>query len=457
MNKEKIEIILNKMLATGGDFAEVFWERKKSKVYSFVDSKLDAINIKRINGLGLRLASGTDVYYGAINNLEDNAIAEVIDNLTKNIDNKVLYSNVKLDSLERFVGSNETHYTDQDVKKLMQEIDNYARNKDDRVLQVNVVLQNNEQTVTVANHTGRYKEEVRVHSRIFIIVTLKDEDKVADIHFTKGTLEGLDFLDKIDFHKEVDILIKEGLDKLYAKPCLGKVMPVVIEQGFGGVIFHEACGHALEATSVAPKISVLSDLKGEVIASPKVTIIDDGTLLNEWGSSIIDDEGNKTQRNVLIENGVLKNYLIDEINNRKMHDVITGSGRRESYLYAPTSRMNNTYLEPGTDTFVDMISSIKLGLYCAKMGGGSVSPETGDFNFACDLAYMIRDGKICECVKSASLIGNTKDILKSVEMVGSNLALGPGMCGSISGSVPVNVGIPTIKVSHILVGGYNEE
>lgn len=131
----------------------------------------------------------------------------------------------------------------------------------------------------------------------------------------------------------------------------------------------------------------------------------------------------------------------------------TGSSRRESYLYAPTSRMNNTYLEAGNSKFQDMIKDIKLGLYAKKMGGGCVSPETGDFNFACDLAYMIRDGKVCECVKSASLIGNCKDILQSVEMVGDNLELGQGMCGSVSGYVPVNVGMPRIKVSHILVGG----
>ena len=244
---------------------------------------------------------------------------------------------------------------------------------------------------------------------------------------------------------------------MYASPCPGGEMPVIIENGFGGVIFQEACGHAMEATSVADGISVLSHDLNKKIANEKVSIIDDGTLYDEWGTTMIDDEGRETKRNVLIENGVLKGYLIDEINNHKMNMKPTGSSRRESYIYAPTSRMNNTYLEKGTDTFEDMIKDIKLGLYAKKMGGGSVSPETGDFNFACDLAYMIRDGKLAECVKSASLIGNCKDILASVEMVGDNLALGQGMCGSISGSVPVNVGMPRIKVSHILVGGEKSE
>ena len=155
----------------------------------------------------------------------------------------------------------------------------------------------------------------------------------------------------------------------------------------------------------------------------------------------------------LIENGYLKSYMVDEINSRKMNHRVTSSGRRESYKYAPTSRMTNTYLEAGNDTIEDMIKSIDLGLYAMKMGGGCVSPETGDFNFAVDVAYMIRDGKIAEPVKSASLIGNTREILKEIEMVSSNTALAPGMCGSLSGWVPVCVGEPTIKVGHILVGG----
>ena len=230
-------------------------------------------------------------------------------------------------------------------------------------------------------------------------------------------------------------------------------MPVVIGPGFGGVIFHEACGHAMEATSVADGMSVLSHDLNKKVASDIVNIIDDGTLDKEWGSTKIDDEGCETKRNVLIKDGVLVGYLIDEINNRKMNMQVTGSGRRESYLFAPTSRMNNTYLLPGNDSFEDMIKSIKLGLYAKRLGGGQVSPVTGEFNFGCDLAYMIRDGKIAECVKSASLIGTTKEILQNVEMISDDLALGPGMCGSNSGSVPVNVGEPTIKVSSILVGG----
>ena len=373
------------------------------------------------------------------------------------IKGKVLYNYVDLNRINKYKNTSTTHYTNEDIKKLFNEIDTNIRGKDERINQVNIILQNVKQNVTIARENGLHKSEERERTRLYITVSFKDNDKTCNNTYSYGKTIGFDILDEINFDEVIPELVSEGLDKLYATPCIGGDMPVIIENGFGGVIFHEACGHAMEATSVADGLSVLSHDLGNKIASDVVTIIDDGTLAGKWGSSIIDDEGRETKRNVLIENGVLKGYLIDEINNRKMNMKPTGSSRRECYLYAPTSRMNNTYLEKGNDSFVDMIKDIKLGLYAKRMGGGSVSTETGDFNFACDLAYMIRDGKIAECVKSASLIGNCKDILKNVVMVGDNLDLGQGMCGSISGSVPVNVGMPRIKVSKILVGGEKGE
>lgn len=457
MKKENLETILETMLATGGDFAEIYQENSTSTRYNYIDSKLDSLVVDETSGVGLRLADKNNVYYASSSDLSLTNLKRLAKKLSENIHKKTLIDYVLLKRLRRYRTSSKTHYTDEEIKSLMDRIDKYARSKDKRINQVNIVITSNLQDVIIANHTGLYTSETRIRSRIFVILNFKDEERLANIHFSKGVVGSLDFLDSIDFNKEIDTLVKEGLDKLYASDCIGKEMPVIIENGFGGVIFHEACGHALEATLVAPGISVLANELNNEVASSKVTLIDDATLKGEWGSNKIDDEGNETRKNVLIKNGVLTGYLIDELNSRKMKLKPTSSSRRESYLYAPTSRMSNTYLASGTDTFEDMLKDIKLGLYCAKMGGGCVSPETGDFNFAVDLAYMIRDGKICECVKSASLIGNTKDILKKVCMVGSNLELGQGMCGSISGYIPVNVGMPRIKVSSILVGGQSNE
>ncbi len=457
MKKNSLESMLNKMLSTGGDFAEIFIEDKKTTIFNYIDNNLDDYNVNFSNGLGLRLAKNNNIYYASTNDFSKKNIDNIIDELKYNINDDIQYKNITLNRLKKYKNNNKTHYTNENIKDLFHNLDNMIRAKDERINQVNFTLQNVKQDVTIARENGLYKSEERERTRLYIIISFKDNEKACNISYSFGKTIGLDLLDEIKFDDVINELIKEGIDKLYAAPCLGGEMPVIIENGFGGVIFHEACGHAMEATSVADGISVLSHDLGNKIANEKVSIIDDGTLNNEWGSSKIDDEGRETKRNILIENGILKGYLIDEINNRKMMMKETGSSRRESYLYAPTSRMNNTYLEKGQDSFEDMIKGIKLGLYAKKMGGGSVSPETGDFNFACDLAYMIRDGKIAECVKSASLIGNCKDILQSVEMVGDNLALGQGMCGSISGYVPVNVGMPRIKVSHILIGGEKSE
>ena len=235
--------------------------------------------------------------------------------------------------------------------------------------------------------------------------------------------------------------------------CPAGVMPVAIDNGFGGVIFHEACGHSLEASSVAYGRSQFAGKLGEKIANEKVTAIDDGTIPNAWGSINIDDEGTPAQKNVLIEKGVLKSYMVDKFNGRRMGMASTGNSRRQSYSYTPTSRMTNTYIAPGEDKNEDIIASIEYGLYAKEMGGGSVNPVTGEFNFAVNEGYIVRNGKICEPVRGASLVGKGSEIIQNIDMVGTELAMGQGMCGSSSGSVPTNVGQPMIRVSKITVGG----
>jgi TldD protein len=235
--------------------------------------------------------------------------------------------------------------------------------------------------------------------------------------------------------------------------CPAGVMPVVIGNGFGGVIFHEACGHSLEASSVAYGQSQFAGKLGQKIANEKVTAIDDGTIPGAWGSINIDDEGTPAQRNVLIEKGVLKSYMIDKFNGRRMGMASTGNSRRQSYAYTPTSRMTNTYIAEGEDKNEDILASVEYGLYAKEMGGGSVNPVTGEFNFSVNEGYIIRNGVVCEPVRGASLVGKGSDVIMNIDMVGQNLDMGQGMCGSSSGSVPTNVGQPMIRVSSITVGG----
>ncbi len=230
-------------------------------------------------------------------------------------------------------------------------------------------------------------------------------------------------------------------------------MPVAIENGFGGVIFHEACGHSLEASCVSVGQSQFCGKIGHKIANEKVTAIDDGTIPGAWGSINIDDEGTPAQRKVLIENGILKTYMIDKLNGRRMGMKENGSSRRQGYRFETTSRMTNTYIDNGPDRNEDIIKSIEYGLYAKSMGGGSVNPTTGSFNFAVNEGYLIRNGKVCEPVRGASLIGKGSDIIMDIDMVGQNLETAQGMCGASSGSIPTDVGQPLIRVSSITVGG----
>ena len=460
MNKQTLTELINSLMSTGGDFGELFYENTKEKTFNYIDNKLDKVSIDYSKGLGIRLALNNDVYYASTNNLNIDSLKTTINELKSNIDDQVKFIDIELLPLKSYSNKcliSHDKMLDEDKKSLLKEFNDLIRTKSDRIKQVSLNLSEVDNDITIVNHTGLYKRNKKMNTRFTINISFSDGDKTSTSSYSFGNNGGYELINKEEIISKIDELIKLGLDKLNASNCIGKEMPVVIASGFGAVIFHEACGHALEATSVADHLSVLSDKLNKPIASKKVTLIDDGTIEGAWGSNNIDDEGNKTQKNVLIKNGKLTHYLVDTINNRKMNLKVNGCSRRNNYLYPPTSRMSNTYLLPGNDKIEDMIKSIDLGLYCKSLGGGCVSTETGDFNFNVTDAYMIRNGKLAECVKSASLIGNTIDILNNVEMISDDLKLDNGYCGSISGWVPVTIGQPTIKVSKIMVGGENND
>jgi len=328
-----------------------------------------------------------------------------------------------------------------------------AKEHDDCVVQVSGFLLDVDHNILIANTEGTYAQDRQIRTRLAISAVADKGQGTQTGSASPGRRMGLEMFDFID-PKNVGIAAaKQAVTMAGAGYCPAGVMPVAIENGFGGVIFHEACGHSLEASSVAYGQSQFAGKLGQQIANPKVTAIDDGTIPNAWGSINIDDEGTPAQRNVLIENGILKSYMIDKFNGRRMGMASTGNSRRQSYAYTPTSRMTNTYIAAGEDKNEDIIASIEYGLYAASMGGGSVNPVTGEFNFAVNEGYMIRDGKICEPVRGASLVGKGSEILQNIDMVGTDMEQAQGMCGSSSGSVPTNVGQPLVRVSSITVGG----
>ena len=312
---------------------------------------------------------------------------------------------------------------------------------------------NVKQHVQISNSNGRLVQDTRIRTRMPVTAYAQDEKSMQSGFEGPGASMGLEFYDTTQPEDIAKEAARIALVMLEAKDCPSGKMPVVIDNGFGGVIFHEACGHALEASAVSKDQSVFTNKLNTKIASDCVTAIDDGTIPNAWGSQNVDDEGNPQQKRVLIKDGELTSYMIDTLNGRRMNMDSTGSSRRQSYKYEPTSRMSNTYIAAGKDKFEDLFKGIKKGLYAKKMGGGSVNPQTGEFNFAVNEGYMIIDGKITYPVKGASLIGNGAEILMNIDKVSDNLKRAQGMCGASSGNIPTDVGQPAIRVSSITVGG----
>ena len=455
MNKKDYENYINLALSTGADFAEVFYEESENNILRLNDSKLDTIDSNNSKGLGIRITKGDESYYTSTNNMDKCNVERIIKNILKNIPQES-GKNISLNSLEDKtikVKIPHNEYPMDKKKDLLYKIDEVARSYSNLVTQVSTGIVETDKTFIIANSNGKY---VKGNSSLTRIITTvyaeRDGEKQQEFTDFAGGV-GYELLDEFNVEEVINKTAKIAVEKLDAIDFKGGELPVVIAPGFGAVIFHEACGHGLEATSVAPHLSVFSDDLNKKIATDKVTLIDDGTIPSAWGSFIIDDEGNESQKNILIEKGILKKYLVDQFNSKEMHMKSNGCGRRQNYRYATTSRMSNTYLAPGNDKVEDMIKSIDLGVYCEKMSGGSVNPATGDFNFAVDTARLIEKGKVTKLLKGITLIGNSKDILKNVEMISDDLVISAGYCGSKSGTIPVTIGQPTIKVSKILVGG----
>ena len=449
--------VLRKAVSTGADYAEIFAENTVNHNINMIASRVDSIKDTVIAGAAVRVYKGMrSVMASTVDTSEEGLLrcaetaAEALGQGTAQIDivlKERIFGDIHPVKICPVSVSNKEKV---DILKA-----GYfaAKEYDPCVVQVSGGLADVDHNILIANTEGLYAQDRQIRTRIAISAVADKGQGTQTGSCSPGRRMGLEMFDIVD-PKAVGIkAAQQAVTMAGAGYCPAGVMPVAIDNGFGGVIFHEACGHSLEASSVAYGTSQFAGKLGEKIANEKVTAIDDGTIPNAWGSINIDDEGTPAQKNVLIENGVLKSYMIDKFNGRRMGMASTGNSRRQSYAYTPTSRMTNTYIAPGTDKNEDIIGSIELGLYAKQMGGGSVNPVTGEFNFAVNEGYMIRNGKICEPVRGASLVGKGSEVIQNIDMVGTELDMGQGMCGSSSGSVPTNVGQAMIRVSTITVGG----
>lgn len=455
--KEICQRVLQAAAATGADYAELFVEHTNHHDISMLDSKVNNITDTVIAGAAVRVYKGLRAVMATTVDTTEAGLIRCARQAADALGEGKAELDIRLN--ERLFG--DIHPIKvvpagvSNAEKIAVLKEGYfaARDYHDSIKQVTGTLLDVDHNILIANTEGVYAQDRQIRTRIAISAVAEMDGEAQTGFFGPGRRMGMEMFDEID-PKEVGLhAAKQAVVMAGAGYCPAGVMPVAIGNGFGGVIFHEACGHSLEASAVAYGQSQFVGKLGQKIANEKVTAIDDATIPNAWGSINIDDEGTPAQRKVLIEKGVLKSYMIDKFNGRRMGMPSTGSSRRQSYSFTPTSRMSNTYIAEGTDKNEDIIASMEYGLFAKDMGGGSVNPTTGEFNFAVNEGYLVRNGKICEPVRGASLVGKGSDIIMDIDMVGTGLDLGTGMCGSSSGSIPTTVGQPLIRVSHITVGG----
>lgn len=462
INKTQGLRILQKGLATGADYAEIFIEDKLTHSIGIENGKVDQSVINRIFGAGVRLLKNNQSVYGYTNEVNEKSLTKLIESLAASFHEKPCIFLDKLTTKHaKVISKSEIPFAEVSDDKIIDYLksgEKFLREYDKRIVRTNVSINHQFSKIQIINSKGLNIFDEKERGRVGVSCVAAENGKIESGFEGPGASAGFEFfLNNVDIKQISKNVAKKTIMMLEAKECPSGKMPVIIGSGFGGTLFHEACGHPLEASAVSKNLSVFSDKLGKQIASPIVSAIDDGTIPNGWGSNNIDDEGNPTEKTLLIENGILKNFLIDDFNGRRMGRKGNGACRRQSYKYEPTSRMSNTFICNGKSTPEEIIKATKFGLYAKSLAGGSVNPVTGEFNFGCSEAYLVRDGKICEPVRGASVIGAGQDVLMKIDMVGNDLERAQGMCGASSGYIPVDCGQPTIRVSEMTVGGNGGE
>lgn len=457
LSENTVNKVLEQGCTKGADFTEVFVEDSESSVLTLLDEKIDNISSGNSFGVGVRLLFGDEAYYGYSNDPSEETLLRLTEGLALAKGGSGCGTPQPLQH-QQVQNSHTVQRDPGSVPKgqrvdLLRRMNELSRNYGPDIKQVNAVLSEKKRSVLIANSEGLWVEDSRQYARARLAVIAEKRDGPQSSSEGPGVLGGYEFFENLDLEAMAEEVATSAIRMAGAGYIDGGAMPVVLGNAFGGVIFHEACGHPLETEAIRKGASPFAGKLGEQVANPVLTAIDDGTMENRWGSLNVDDEGMPTQRTVLIENGILKNYLSDRIGARQVGVPRTGSGRRESYKFAPVSRMRNTYIAAGPDNLDDMLASMDFGLYAKKMGGGSVNPATGEFNFSVQEGYIVKNGRIAEAVRGITLIGKGYEVLPRISMIGSDLELAAGICGASSGQVPTTVGQPSLKIDKILVGG----
>ncbi len=460
LTDHQLSEVLHTLAGKHIDYADLYFQSTYSESWAMEDSIIKGGSFDIDRGVGVRAMSGEKTGFAYADDIMLPAIdqaAHAARSIARVGGEQPVQAWHKSNTHQLYLPINPLHSLSETAKtRLMHEVDAYLRAKDPRIIQVNISLAGEYETIMVMASDGHVGADVRPLVRFNVSCIVEDKGRRESGYSGGGGRYDYEhFITNNLAFKYADEALRQALLNLIAVDAPAGSMPVVLGPGWPGVLLHEAVGHGLEGDFNRKEISVYSGRMGQRVASDLCTIVDDGTLPLRRGSLNMDDEGTPTQCNVLIENGILKNYMMDKRNARLMNKESTGNGRRESYASLPLPRMTNTYMLAGQSDPGDIIRSVKKGLYAVNFGGGQVDITSGKFVFSASEAYLIEDGKITVPVKGATIIGNGPDVLTRVSMVGNDLKLdeGVGICGKDGQSVPVGVGQPTLKVDEITVGG----
>jgi len=444
----------------GGDDGELFMERGSSESLGFDDGRLKTANFDTSRGFGLRCVAGETTGFAQGTELSVDALGRAASAVTlakAGHATPTTAASPKRTNRQLYPAINPIDDPAFSPKvELLAEIDAYVRAKDSKVVQVSANLAASTRTVAILRAGGERYDDVRPLVRISVSVTVeKDGRRENGYAGAGGRTAYTDFITKENWKALADEALRSALVNLQAVPAPAGPMDVVLGPGWPGVLLHEAIGHGLEGDFNRKGTSAFAGRVGDRIAAPGVTVVDDGTLEGRRGSITIDDEGTPSAHNVLIEDGILKGYLQDRLNARLSGVEPTGNGRRESFAHAPMPRMTNTFMLSGDTPKDEIVADLKDGIYATNFGGGQVDITSGKFVFQCTEAYRVRDGKIEEPVKGATLIGDGPTVLTQIKHIGNDSALDPGIgvCGKAGQTVPVGVGQPTLYIENLTVGG----
>ncbi|MGH9186592.1 MAG: TldD/PmbA family protein [Acidimicrobiales bacterium] len=454
-----IQRVLGTALRSGGDFAEIFAEDRRSTTARLDDGKVEELSSGRDRGAGIRVVVGETTGFAHTADLSEPGLRNAAQAAAAAARSTSEGSRVVDLTRVTAPAPNTVAIYPEGIAKgakveLLQRADHAARSEGTAITQVTARVADSRRRILIANSDGMLADDDQVKTLLAVSCVAVGDTGMQTGYESVGYTIGWELFDRIDVEEHARRVARQALTKLDARPAPSGSMPVVIASGGGGVLFHEACGHGLEADLVNKGASVYRGRRGEKVATPVVTIVDDGTMGEEWGCYAVDDEGSVARRNVLIEDGMLGDYMYDFLRARKEGRDRSGNGRRQSYQHLPMVRMTNTFLLPGRDEPDDIVASTERGVFVKSLGGGQVNTATGDFVFGMSEAYLIENGEITDPIREGNLIGNGPEVLTRIDALGNDFAMGPpGTCGKDGQGVPVGDGCPTLRVTELTIGG----